>query len=415
MEEIAVIQLDMMQTVALAIVMLYVGKFLRQHIKFFDKFCVPTPVIGGFLFAILHFILKASGICTFAMDTTLKNPFMMVFFTTIGLGANLATLKMGGKGFLIFTLLSSGLVLLQNVIGMGTAKLLGENAYLGLACGSITMIGGHGTAGAWGSTLEKMGLAGGTTVALAAATFGVIMGSLIGGPIGDLRVRKHGLTSARRSMSELGFEVRRVKEFPAERKQDPELRTADFLKVLCVVFISVSLGVVLKKILQNNVSIMGTPLNLPEYVTSMLFAALFVNTLGKHDIFKLDMRVNNICGEIGLNIFLVIALIGLDLMDLKNVAGPMLIILFVQTIVMALYAYYATFIVMGRDYDAAVLSGGMCGFGMGATYNALANMDSITEKYGPAQKAYFILPMVGAFAIDIINLIAITLFSFLRF
>lgn len=409
MDGLLTIQTNMMQTTAIAIVMLYVGKFLRKKVGFFERFCIPAPVIGGFLFALIHLLLKVGGIATFEMDTTLKAPFMMVFFTTIGLGANIETLKKGGKGFLIFLLISTVLVVGQNIIGMGLAKVIGQNSLLGLACGSITMVGGHGTAGAWGPTLEEMGLPAGEVVALAAATFGVIMGSLIGGPVGSALIKKHNLKPSKEFMTE------EVEGTESKVVAKPHLTSGDFLKVLCVIFISVGLGVILKNFLAEHISIAGTPLNLPEYVAAMIFAGIFVNTLGKQETFAIDQRANDICGDIGLNIFLVIALITLDLTQLKAVAGPMLIILFAQTVLMALFAYFVCFIIMGRDYDAAVLAGGMCGFGMGATYNALANMDSITEEYGPAPKAYFILPMVGAFAIDIINVLIITGFAQIQF
>lgn len=409
MDGIHTISTNMMQTTAIAIVMLYVGKFLRKNVNFFDRFCIPAPVIGGFLFAIIHLILKSSGIATFEMDTTLKDPFMMVFFASIGIGANLETLKKGGKGFVIFLILSVVLVAFQNIIGMGIAKLIGQNSLLGLVCGSITMVGGHGTAGAWGPELEAMGLPAGEVVALAAATFGVIMGSLIGGPIGSARIKRHNLKPNPELLVEPDSEEEAIIE------KDHPLVVDDFLKVFALIFISVGLGAILKQFLYDNVSIVGTPLNLPEYVAAMIFAAIYVNTIGKKDGWEINQRANDICGAMGLNIFLSIALITLDLTQLKAVAGPMLIILFAQTIFMAIFAYFITYKVMGSDYDAAVLAGGMCGFGMGATYNALANMDAITEKYGPAPKAYFILPMVGAFAIDIINVLMITVFAQITF
>lgn len=410
MEGIFTISTNMMHTTAIAIIMLYVGKFLRRKVNFFDRFCIPAPVIGGFLFAIIHLILKSTGAATFEMDTTLKDPFMMVFFTSIGIGANLETLKKGGKGFVIFLAVSVVLVFFQNILGMGLAKLIGQNSLLGLVTGSITMVGGHGTAGAWGPELEKMGLPAGEVIALAAATFGVIMGSLIGGPIGSARIRKHNLKPNPDLLIEKDEEVGNV----VVEKHAP-LTVDDFLKVFALIFISVGLGAILKKFLYDNVTLLGSPLNLPEYVASMIFAAIYVNTIGKRDGWEINQRANDICGSMGLNIFLSIALITLDLTQLKAVAGPMLIILFAQTIFMALFAYFVTFKVMGSDYDAAVLSGGICGFGMGATYNALANMDALTENYGPAPKAYFILPMVGAFAIDIINVLIITMFAQITF
>lgn len=413
MEGIFTISTNMMQTTAIAIIMLYVGRFLRHKINFFEKFCIPAPVIGGFLFAIIHLILKVNGIATFEMDVTLKDPFMMVFFTSIGIGANIDTLKKGGKGFLIFLFLSVIMVICQNIIGMGVAKLIHQNSLLGLVCGSITMTGGHGTAGAWGPTLEEAGLESGAVIALAAATFGVIMGSLIGGPIGSARIKRRNLKPNEEYVNV--SETEEAVQGGAEESYEEPLSINDFLKVLCLIFCSVALGAILKNYLQEHVVVLGKPLNLPEYVAAMIFSGLFVNTLGRKDIFKMNQRANDICGSIGLNVFLSIALITIDLTQLKAVAGPMLIVLGVQTIFIALFAYFVIYKVMGSDYDAAILAAGTCGFGMGATYNALANMDSVTEKYGPAPKAYFILPMVGAFAIDIINVFIITIFAQIQF
>lgn len=406
------ITFNLMQTVGFAIIVYYIGKFLRKKISFFQKFCVPAPVIGGFLFAIIRFLLQVGGIATFEFDQALQNPFMMVFFTAIGVGADLETLKKGGKGFLIFWLISAILVLGQNTIGLVLAKALSENPLLGLVCGSVTMVGGHGSAGAWGGTFAKLGLENGKTFALAAATFGVIMGSLIGGPIGSTLIRKHNLSGDKSDVSNLDDVLEHLEENNAGEGYERvvPLQAGDFIKVLGLIFVSVGLGAILQEFIRTHVSIMGKELNLPAYVTSMIIAGIFVNTIGKKGPLMVNQRANSICGDVGLNVFLVMALIDINLLDLKDVAGHMLIILFAQTLFMAFFAYFVTYWAMGKNYDAAVLSGGICGFGMGATYNALANMDSITERFGPSPRAYFILPMVGAFAIDITNSIFITIF-----
>ena len=406
------ITFNLMQTVGFAIIVYYIGKFLRKKISFFQKFCVPAPVIGGFLFAIIRFLLQVGGIATFEFDQALQNPFMMVFFTAIGVGADLETLKKGGKGFLIFWLISAILVLGQNTIGLVLAKALSENPLLGLVCGSVTMVGGHGSAGAWGGTFAKLGLENGKTFALAAATFGVIMGSLIGGPIGSTLIRKHNLSGDKSDVSNLDDVLEHLEENNAGEGYERvvPLQAGDFIKVLGLIFVSVGLGAILQEFIRTHVSILGKELNLPAYVTAMIIAGIFVNTIGKKGPLMVNQRANSICGDVGLNVFLVMALIDINLLDLKDVAGHMLIILFAQTIFMALFAYFVTYWAMGKNYDAAVLSGGICGFGMGATYNALANMDSITERFGPSPKAYFILPMVGAFAIDITNSVFITIF-----
>lgn len=403
---------NLMQTVGFAIMVYYIGKFLRSKINFFQKFCVPAPVIGGFLFAIIRFLLQVGGIATFEFDQALQNPFMMVFFTAIGVGADLDTLKKGGKGFLIFWLISAILVLGQDTIGLVLAKVLRQNPLLGLICGSVTMVGGHGSAGAWGSTFAQLGLDNAKTFGLAAATFGVIMGSLIGGPVGSTLINRKNLSGNKSKSSNYDDVLEHLEENNAGEGYERiiPLQAGDFIKVLGLIFVSIGFGSILQEFIRTHVSIMGKELNLPAYVTSMIIAGIFVNTIGKQGPLMVNQRANSICGDVGLNVFLVMALIDINLIDLKEVAGPMLVILFAQTAFMIFFSYFVTFWAMGRNYDAAVLSGGMCGFGMGATYNALANMDSITERFGPSPKAYFILPMVGAFAIDITNSVFITIF-----
>ena len=403
---------NLMQTVGFAIMVYYIGKFLRSKINFFQRFCVPAPVIGGFLFAIIRFLLQVGGIATFEFDQALQNPFMMVFFTAIGVGADLDTLKKGGKGFLIFWLISAILVLGQDTIGLVLAKVLRQNPLLGLICGSVTMVGGHGSAGAWGSTFAQLGLDNAKTFGLAAATFGVIMGSLIGGPVGSTLINRKNLSGNKSKSSNYDDVLEHLEENNAGEGYERviPLQAGDFIKVLGLIFVSIGFGSILQEFIRTHVSIMGKELNLPAYVTSMIIAGIFVNTIGKEGRLMVNQRANSICGDVGLNVFLVMALIDINLIDLKEVAGPMLVILFAQTIFMIFFAYVITFWAMGKNYDAAVLAGGMCGFGMGATYNALANMDSITERFGPSPKAYFILPMVGAFAIDITNSVFITIF-----
>lgn len=408
-----ILSFNVMQTVGFAILVFLVGKFIRTKVKFFQTFCVPAPVIGGFLFAIIRFVLALTGLCTFVFDNTLKDPFMMVFFTSIGVGADLDTLKKGGKGFVYFLLVATFLVIFQDVLGIFMCKVIGVDSLLGLICGSVTMVGGHGSAGAWGSTFEEHGLFNASTFCMAAATFGVIMGSVIGGPIGSMLIRKNHLAKPTYNDSSENNVLESLEKVNAgaSYKELVPLNAFDFVKVLGLIFISVGLGSILQVLIKNNVSILGNPLSLPSYVTAMILAGIFVNTIGKKGSkFAIDERANSICGDVGLNIFLVMALIDINLLDLKEVAGSMMVILLAQTVLMALYAYFINYWVMGKNYDAAVLSGGLCGFGMGATYNGIANMDSITERFGPSPKAYFVLPMVGAFAIDIINSLSITVF-----
>ena len=397
-----VIQPDMMQTAAICIITLFIGKWLKTKVSFFEKFCIPAPVIGGFLFAIIHLILRSAGIVEFEMDTTLQSPFMMFFFTTIGLTSSIDVIKKGGIGVILFYIATVILVILQNGIGIGIAKAMGQPASLGLLTGSVTMVGGHGTAGVWGPIFEQNGMAGGEVIGMAAATFGLIMGSLIGGPIGGRLIKKHNLQPS--TSDHGGLDADSI----LSTDGDKAITVDEVLKTMAVIFVSIALGVILKDQLVK----VWAKLILPAYVTSMFIAGIYRNTIGKKEgAFKVNESCANLLGEVGLNMFLAMALSTLKLWQLAAVAGPMLVILIVQTVMMAIFTTFVTFNMMGRDYDAAVLSAGMCGFGMGATPNGVANMSSVTEKYGPSPKAFFILPVVGAFLIDLTNTFAITIFA----
>ena len=385
------IQPDMMQTAAICIVVLFIGRWLKTKVSLFEKFCIPAPVIGGFLFAIIHLILRQAGIVEFSMDTTLQEPFMMFFFTTIGLSSSIEVLKKGGRGVPLFYIATILLVIAQNSVGIGVAKLIGEKPELGLLCGSITMIGGHGTAGVWGPIFEQNGMVGGEVIGMAAATFGLIMGSLIGGPIGGMLIKKNNLKPSNIKGDDLDNENNVAKK--------SNIDANEVLKTMAVIFVSIALGVILKGALLK----ISDKIVLPAYVTSMFVAGIYRNTIGRKGVFKVDEECTAMLGDIGLNMFLAMALSTLKLWQLAAVAGPMLIILGIQTILMAIFTIVITFNIMRRDYDAAILSAGMCGFGMGATPNGVANMSSVTEKYGASPKAFFILPVVGAFLIDITN------------
>ena len=393
------IQPDMMQTAAICIVVLFIGRWLKTKVSLFEKFCIPSPVIGGFLFAIIHLLLRQAGVVEFSMDTTLQEPFMMFFFTTIGLSSSIEVLKKGGRGVPLFYIATILLVIAQNSVGIGVAKLIGEKPELGLLCGSITMIGGHGTAGVWGPIFEQNGMAGGEVIGMAAATFGLIMGSLIGGPIGGMLIKKNNLKPSNIKSDDLDNENNVVKK--------SNIDANEVLKTMAVIFVSIALGVILKGALLK----ISDKIVLPAYVTSMFVAGIYRNTLGRKGVFKVDEECTAMLGDIGLNMFLAMALSTLKLWQLAAVAGPMLIILGIQTVLMAIFTIVVTFNIMRRDYDAAILSAGMCGFGMGATPNGVANMSSVTEKYGASPKAFFILPVVGAFLIDITNTIIITIFA----
>ncbi|WP_438335080.1 sodium/glutamate symporter [Clostridium cochlearium] len=390
------IKLDMMQTAALAVVVYYFGAWVKTKIQILEKFCIPAPVVGGLIFAFLHLFLRQSGALTLELDTTLQKPFMMVFFTSIGMGASIELIKKGGLQVVIFWLVASLLCVFQNAIGVALAKVLNQSPFLGMLCGSVTMTGGHGTGGAFGPYFEKnYGVVGATATAMAAATFGLVMGSLIGGPIGKRLIEAKNLKP--------NTEVYESADSVIGEKEEA-VNYDELFRTLTLILVSIGIGAILEKFF---VSIGVT---LPSYVNSMIIAAIILNIGESTGKWHINSKCTDILGNIGLNVFLSMALVGLKLWELAAVAGPMLIILVAQTIFMAIFAYFVTFNLLGRDFDAAVLAAGHCGFGMGATPNGIANMTAVVERYGPAPRAFFVLPIVGAFLIDFSNSIIITAF-----
>ncbi|CDI50510.1 sodium/glutamate symporter [Clostridium tetani] len=395
------IKLDMMQTAALAVVIYYFGAWVKTKVQFLERFCIPAPVVGGLIFAFLNLFLRQSGALTLELDTTLQKPFMMVFFTTIGMGASIELIKKGGLQVVIFWLIATLLCIFQNAIGVGLAKVFGQSPFFGLLCGSVTMTGGHGTGGAFGPDFEKKyGVVGATATAMAAATFGLVMGSLLGGPIGKRLIESRNLRSD--ASTHESYESKDA-EIAASVK-DEVINYEELFRTLTIILVSIGVGAILEKFF---VSINVT---LPSYVNAMIIAAIILNVGESTGKWSVNQKCTDILGNIGLNVFLSMALVGLKLWELAAVAGPMLIILIAQTIFIALFAYFITFNLLGRDFDAAVMSAGHCGFGMGATPNGIANMTAVVERYGPAPRAFFVLPIVGAFLIDVSNSLIIAAF-----
>jgi glutamate:Na+ symporter, ESS family len=421
-----VLQFDMIQTLALAAVVLFVGYGVRRSVGVLDRYNIPAPVVGGFLFATLSLVLRMTGIVALEFTTTLQTPLMIAFFTTIGLGASLALLKVGGPQVLLFFGLATVLVILQNVVGVSIAAALGVQPLLGLLAGSITMTGGHGTGAAFGQLLEvDHGFTGAVTLAMAAATFGLVSGGLIGGPIGTSLIKR--LRGARpgpaRDAAPTGAGTAGADALDAEIDTEPAGPPATaytLLKVMTIILVAMWAGGLLGTWIQQNVSLPqftffgytlgGGALTLPAYIGAMIVAAIIRNLSDVTRVLAIEQRTVDDLGTIALSLFLSMALMSLRLWELLDLALPMLVILAAQITLMATFAYFVTFHVMGRDYDAAVMAGGHCGFGMGATPNAVANMESLVERYGPAPRAFLVVPMVGAFFIDFTNSLIITIF-----
>jgi ESS family glutamate:Na+ symporter len=401
-----VFKLDMVQTLALAAVILFIGYGVRRRVGVLARYNIPAPVVGGFLFAALALTLRLQGMVAFEFDTALQTPLMIAFFTTIGLGASLALLKVGGPQVVLFWVLASALAAIQDGVGVLLAKGLGVHPFLGLIAGSITMTGGHGTGAAFGKLMEEQyAFSGAVTLAMAAATFGLVSGGLIGGPVATALISRNRLKTPGRGTGAKGA-APEVEAMGLESEIDTEpageAPTAyTLLKSITVILVAMWAGSLLSRWL-------GQYVTLPAYIWAMIIAALIRNGDELAHRIRLDQRVVDDLGTIALSLFLAMALMSLKLWELLDLAIPMLVILTVQVSMMAAFAYFVTFRVMGRDYDAAVMAGGHCGFGLGATPNAVANMEAIVERFGHAPRAFLVVPMVGAFFIDFTNALIIT-------
>lgn len=389
------ITLDMYQTVAVAVVVLMIGNFLKKKISFLQRFCIPSPVIGGLLFAIFTLILYATGIAVIDFDDTLKEVCMVLFFTSVGFQANLKVLKSGGKALIVFLVLVVALMIGQNFASIGLANVLGLDSLTGMTTGSIPMIGGHGTAGAFGPVLEDFGISGATTVCTAAATFGLIAGSLMGGPIGNRLIKKHNLLDTIKTEDD---------SFLVEEEEKHERHFSMYAPAVFQLIIAVGIGTIVSELLSL------TGMTFPIYIGAMIVAAIMRNIGEYTGKITIHMGEINDLGGICLSLFLGIAMITLKLWQLADLALPLVILLAGQAVLMFLFAYFVVYNIMGRDYDAAVIAAGTCGFGMGATPNAMANMQAICDKYAPSVKAYLIIPIVGSLFADFLNSLTITFF-----
>ena len=389
------ITLDMYQTIAVAVVVLILGAFLKRKISFLEKFCIPAPVIGGLIFAIFTLICYSTGILEIDFDDTLKEVCMVFVFTSVGFQANLKVLKSGGKPLLIFLVLVIVLIITQNFTAIGLANLLGLDSLTGMTTGSIPMVGGHGTAGAFGPVLEDFGISGATTVCTAAATFGLIAGSLMGGPIGNRLIKKHNLLETIKNDDDTLL---------VEEEEKHERHFSMYAPAVFQLIIAVGIGTIFSKLLSL------TGMTFPIYIGAMIAAAIMRNIGEYTGKITIHMGEINDLGGICLSLFLGIAMITLKLWQLADLALPLVILLAGQVALMFLFSYIVVFNVMGRNYDAAVLVAGTCGFGMGATPNAMANMQAICEKYEPSVKAYLIIPIVGSLFADFLNSLTITFF-----
>ena len=401
--ELTTWQINSYYTLIIATIVLLFGRYLVRKYRFLQDFNIPEPVAGGLVAAVIIYALYLFNHVSFAFDKSLREAFMLVFFSSIGLSADFSRLKAGGMPLVIFTIVVGVFIAVQNAVGVGLAVALDQNPLLGLVAGSITMTGGHGTAAGWGPDLEKIGLANATDIGIACATFGLVAGGLIGGPVARRlinKMKRQPLATLDDGGTDTGEDTNDMFEKPERKRLITASSAIDTLAMFaaCLAFAEIMDGI--DKVYFKPVLAI---LDLPKFVWALAFGVILRNVLT--NIFRFNMfdRAIDVFGNASLSLFLAMALLDLKLWQLTALALPVTIILLVQVVVMALYATFITYTLMGRDYDAAVLAAGHCGFGLGATPTAVANMQSITERFGPSHKAFLIVPMVGAFLVDLIN------------
>jgi ESS family glutamate:Na+ symporter len=395
------VTLDTLETLMGASLVLLLGRQILARTPILRAYSIPEPVVGGLLIACLVFALRAVLQIDVRFDTTLQTPLMLTFFATIGLNADLAGLKAGGRSLIVFLGAVVGLLVMQDALGLGLAWALGQERLLGLLGASVTLSGGHGTGAAWARVFaERHGLASATEIAIACATFGLILGGLIGGPVARFLITRHSLVANPES------DAAGMSGFEQPKAVRPITPNA-VIETVALIAVCLAVGSTIASWLA------GTAFELPAFVCVLFVGVVLRNGLAVRGWYQVFEDEVSLLGNVSLGLFLAIALMSLRLGDLASLALPLFAILIVQAIAMAAYAIFVTFRVMGRNYDAAVLAAGHCGFGLGATPTAIANMQAITERFGPSHLAFLVVPMVGAFFIDIANAIVIKLFLLL--
>ena len=415
------IELDMLQTAGIGALALIVGMILTRKVGLLQKYCVPSPVSGGIIFSLFTLALYGWFDVEISFDATLKDVFMLAFFTSVGFQSDLKVIKKGGKPLMIMLALLVVIIAMQNLMPMGITRLMGVDPLIGMAAGSISMTGGHGTAGGFASVLEGMGLQGAGTIGMAAATFGLIAGSMLGGPLAERIIRTKLTHEQMQPQDEeidpamAGIESDEASPTGrAKRISTNEQEFQQYAKASYCILLVMGGGTIMSWLLAK------TGITFPTYFGALILAAIARNTLGfisyKEDgkwekaEKLLDMERIISVGNICLSMFLGMSMISLKLWELQSLALPLVVILFSQIVLMALFAYAVAFPLLGRDYDAAVLCAGMCGFGLGATPNAMANMSAVCYKYRYTIKPFLIVPIIGAMFADLINTGIITFF-----
>ena len=395
-----VLKLDLLQTLTLAAVVYFLGLVLRRRIKILDRLNIPSAVVGGLVFAALVLVTR-DRVLNLELDTSMQATLNVAFFTTIGMGASVAVLRAGGIQVVTFLVLSILFCFIQNFVGMAVAGAFGEHPLLGVLAGSVTLVGGPATGLAFAPQFEQAGLEGAAVVAITAATFGIVCGGILGGPVGTRLIRRYGLESGDASRAELKAELT---DRPDDLIVHVDREDTPLIRNMVVLALAMGLGSVLSYFIQ------GMGVTLPAYIGAMAVASIIRNLDDGTGWLKIDLKAMEFMGNTALNLFLVVALMNLKLWQLWDLALPLATILLLQVVIVALAAYFASFQAMGKDYDSAVMASGFIGFVLGTTANAVANMRALVARFGPAPRAFLVVPLVGAFFIDFANALIITLF-----
>ena len=404
------LKLNFVHTLAFSGIVLFVGYWLRRLIPPLARYNIPAPVIGGLLIAIATLVARNSGVTLFEFDTTLRDPLMIAFFTSIGFGASFSLLKVGGPMVVKFFLASTVFAILQNVLGVLLALPFKLHPLFGVLAGSVTLTGGPATGLAFAPLFEKAGVLGAATIAIAAPMFGITTGGLIGGPVATFLIDRHKLKKPRHSVRPIEFETaaeiveQRLPEPQTAGPADEDEESFVLLKNFVVLLVAMWAGSWLSQLF------ISLGFTLPAYIGAMFVAAFIRNIDDLTHIVGLSQRTIDDIGNVALSLFLAMALMTLKLWDLAGLVVPLLIILIAQVVLVTVVCFWPLFQLMGRDYESAVISGGFIGFMLGTMANSMAVMKSLVERYGKAPRAFLAVPMVGAFLVDFTNAMIITVF-----
>jgi ESS family glutamate:Na+ symporter len=405
-----VLSLDLVNTLAFAGLVLFLGYRVKRSVAPLARYNIPAPVVGGLLVAITITVARRWDLTPVRFDTTLQVPLMIAFFTSVGFGASLALLRIGGPLVILFFLVSTAAAVLQNVLGAAVAFVLGEAPLLGVLAGSVTLTGGPATGLAFAPLFDSAGVSGAATLAVAAAMVGIVSGGVIGGPIGTYLIERGQLRKPRARPVDIHLPTAaniaeaQMPEASSATPTGEDREAYVLLKSIVAILVAMWAGAWISR----GFAALGA--TLPAYIGAMLAAAAIRNLDDVWGGFRLSQRVIDDLGSVSLSLFLVLALMTLRLWELVGLAVPLAIILVAQVALIALLCLTVVPRLMGRDYDGAVIASGFAGFMLGTTANSMANMEALVERYGPSPKAFLVVPMVGAFFIDFTNAIIITIF-----